>query len=129
MPTLSYQTAGREDVSPLFHFSKDLIDTYEDLSSIDYDKVLTWVRKKLENHIGEYQVILCQNQKAGYLHFTESGEKMELDDLYIMPQYRGLGIGTAAINHCIASADRPIFLYVFTKNFRAVNLYFRMGFR
>ena len=54
---------------------------------------------------------------------------MELDDFYILPQFRGRGIGTAVLEKCIRESSLPIFLYVFTRNTGALNLYQRMGFR
>ena len=43
MPELTYRTAQAEDIPVIFSLSKDLIDRYEDLSSIDYEKVMAWM--------------------------------------------------------------------------------------
>lgn len=34
--------------------NKALIDEYENIEAIDYQKVLSWVRNKVETHINEY---------------------------------------------------------------------------
>lgn len=126
---LIYGPAEENDIEPLFQFNKDIIDHYEDVSKIDYSKVLSWVRNKLQKHIGEYTCVCLNNQKAGYYHFCPVDRKMELDDLYLFPQYRNRGIGSEIIRKCVAGTDLPIFLYVFKKNTGAVSLYQKFGFR
>lgn len=127
---LTYQPADVSDLEALFAFNKKLIDQYEDLSQIPYQKVLAWVRQKLEQHIQEYTCIFADGQKAGYYHFSPTDSNtMELDDLYLFPAFRGHGIGTAVIQKCCAETSQPIMLYVFQKNTGAIALYQRMGFQ
>lgn len=125
---LTYEQATKADVERIFALSKTLIDRYEDLDSIDYAKVLQWVRRKIEAQIGEYQRVLMDGSLAGYVHFHPDGERMELDDLYILPEYRGQGIGTAVVEKCCAETEKPVYLYVFRRNEGAVRLYQRLGF-
>lgn len=124
-----FQQATVADVEPIFALSKALIDRYEDVESIDYDKVLQWVRRKIEGCIGEYQRVLAEGSLAGYVHFHQDGERMELDDLYILPEFQGQGLGTAVIEKCCAETELPVYLYVFIRNEGAVRLYERLGFR
>ena len=127
---LTYQPADASDLDALFAFNKELIDQYEDLSQIPYQKVLAWVRKKLEQHIQEYTCIFADGQKAGYYHFSPmDSDTMELDDLYLFPAFRGHGIGTAVIQKCCTETSQPILLYVFQKNTCAIALYQKMGFQ
>ena len=126
---LTYIRAEASDIETLFQLNKDLIDRYENISQIDYSKVLSWVLNKLKTHISEYTCIFCNDQKVGYYHFHSVDKKMELDDLYIFPPYQSKGIGSEVIRKCIAETDLPIFLYVFIKNVKAVSLYKRLGFR
>ena len=42
--TLSYSPAQPEDIDQIDLLCKELIQTYEQLDSIDYPKVLRWVR-------------------------------------------------------------------------------------
>ncbi len=65
---------------------------------------------------------------AGFYRFSSAGDKMEIDDLYILPAFQNRGIGTAVIETCLAQAELPVFLYVFQKNTGALRLYQRMGF-
>ena len=127
---LTYQPADTSDLDALFAFNKELIDRYEDLNQIPYQKVLAWVRQKLEQQIQEYTCIFVDGKKAGYYHFSPTDSStMELDDLYLFPAFRGHGIGTAVIQKCCAETSQPIMLYVFQKNTGAIALYQRMGFQ
>lgn len=125
---LTYEKASAQDAPVIFFMCKTLIDTYEDLTAIDYDKVLKWVEQKISGHISDYSCIMQNGKKIGYFHLDQTGEEAELDDLYILPEYRGNGIGTKVISYCIEKANGPIFLYVFRKNTGAIQLYHRMGF-
>ena len=126
---ITYDRANSGDVARIYQLCKQLICDYENLDDIDCDKVLNWVRKKIENHIGEYTTIYVDGVKAGYYHFYKNEKAaFELDDLYVFPEFQDKGIGSAAISKCCSEVDEPVMLYVFTKNHRAVSLYQRLGF-
>ena len=125
---LKYEAADARDAETLYAFNKELIDTYEDTDKIEYDKVLLWVRKKIEKNINEYTRVTLDGKTVGYFYFHKADGENEIDDLYVLPEYRGRGIGTEIINKCIKESDSPIFLYVFVRNTGAVKLYRRMGF-
>ena len=126
---LTFRKAENEDAERIFQFNKELILQYETLEEINLDYVLSWVQKKISSRIGEYTVICAEGKKAGYYHFfrNEEGE-LELDDLYIFPEFRNQGIGSVVIKKCCTSVKEPVMLYVFTRNKGAVSLYKRMGF-
>lgn len=126
---LSYKKAEKEDIEKIFVWSKQLVDDYEDLECIDYDRVLKWLRRKIEDSFFEYTAVYADGCKAGYYHFflNEDG-KYELDDLYIFPEHRNRGIGSEIIERCCTSVSKPVMLYVFIKNVRAIALYKRHGF-
>lgn len=126
---LTFRKAENEDAERIFQFNKELILQYETLEEINLDYVLSWVQKKISSRIDEYTVICAEGRKAGYYHFfrNEEGE-LELDDLYIFPEFRNQGIGSVVIKKCCTSVKEPVMLYVFTRNKGAVSLYRRMGF-
>ena len=127
---LTFQKAENEDGERIFRLNKELIFQYETLEEINLDYVLSWVQKKITSRMDEYTVICADGKKAGYYHFfrNEEGE-YELDDLYIFPEFRNHGIGSAVIKRCCSSVKEPVMLYVFVKNRGAVSLYKRMGFQ
>ncbi|MGN1472912.1 MAG: GNAT family N-acetyltransferase [Eubacteriales bacterium] len=126
---LTYEGADAADIEPICRFCKELIDRYEKLQNIDYDAVLAWERKKVEDNLKDYQRVLCNGKKVGYFRFCRVDNKMEIDDLYIFPCFRGQGIGTEIIRKCCSETTLPVFLYVFIQNVSAVALYKRLGFR
>lgn len=129
MQQLRYAPARAEDVPVIFDQAKALVDAYEDVERIPYDRVMDWMRRKIAGHLTEYRRVYRGEELAGYYRFAPAEGKMELDDLYILPAYRGQGVGTAVLRDCLAAAEKPVFLYVFTRNVRARALYERLGFR
>ena len=126
---ITYQKARHEDIEPIYQLSKQLILNYEELETIDFEKVMNWVRKKIETSIDEYTVVYANDCKAGYYHFCQNDERQyEIDDLYIFPEFQNQGIGTEIVKKCCASVNEPIILYVFIKNKNAISLYKRLGF-
>ena len=123
---LRFEPAETEDIRMIFSLSKALIDQYEDVDSIDYEKVIGWVKRKLEKNIASYTRVMAGGKLAGW--YCLDREPGELDDLYILPEHREMGLGTAVIKKCIAECEKPLWLYVFKKNVRAISLYRRMGF-
>ena len=122
---LQYRIAEQSDVPVIFDQAKNLIDTYEDVASIDYDKVLAWVRRKIETCIGEYRCVMADGEKCAYYRLCEDGE---LDDLYVLPGFQNRGIGSEILKKCLEESENPLYLYVFSKNIRAISLYERFGF-
>ena len=126
---ITYRKAAADDIDPIYGLCKQLINDFEQLESIDYPKVIKWVRKKIEQAIDEYTVIYANDQKAGYFHFYKNDDgQFEIDDLYVFPEFQNQGIGSDVIRKCCASVDSPVMLYVFIENKRAVSLYKRLGF-
>ena len=125
---ITYRKAEKVDIEAIYKFSEELIYRYEDTSAIDMARVLPWVRKKIENNIGEYTCILADGKKAGYYRVHTENEETEIDDLYLLPEYQRQGIGTSVIQKCCAESALPVFLYAFVKNHDAVRLYKRLGF-
>lgn len=126
---IACENASLCDIEQIYRLCKGLIDDYENIDSIDYAKVLKWVRRKIESSVGEYTAVFVSGVKVGYYHFyqNETGE-YELDDLYIFPEYQNRGIGTEIVKKCCSSVNAPVMLYVFIKNEKAVKLYQRLGF-
>lgn len=125
---LTFSPAAPSDGADIFRFARELIETYEDPREMDLDRALKWTRRKIETHIDEYRCVYCGGQKAGFFRFVPCEGGMELDDLYILPEYRGRGIGTAVVERCCAETALPVMLYVFIQNTGALGLYQRLGF-
>lgn len=125
---LSFQPADAADIPLIFQYNKDSIEQYETFKELFYETVFSWVKQKIEVHIREYRKIFYHGKHCGYYYFHPSDNKMELDDLYLFLPYRGQGIGSAVLKDCFSQTSKPVFLYVFSQNTRAVSLYQKNNF-
>ena len=99
---LSYKKATKDDIEPIYELCKQLIDKYEQTDAIDYPKVLNWVRKKIESSVDEYTVVYADGVKAAYYHFFKNDKaQFEIDDLYVLPEFRNKGIGSEIIKNAV----------------------------
>lgn len=90
MMKLTFESADESDIDAIFRLNKEQIDTYENIEIIDYDKVLKWVCQKIHNHICKYVCVFYNIEKVGYYFFHQEDGKMEIDDLYVLPQFRNI---------------------------------------
>ena len=125
---LTWEPAKQEDIGLLYTLNKQLIDQYEDIAAIDYPNVLIWLQSNLDRNIGTFTRVLWDGELAGFYRLDLSGEKAELDSLFVLEPFRGRGIGTEILRKC-QGACPSLFLYVFKQNAGAIRLYRRMGFR
>lgn len=123
---LEYESAGAADVLVIFAQAQALVDAYEDVTAIDYDRVMDWMQRKITKLVGSYTRVRRDGVICAYYRLTKDGE---VDDFYVLPAFRGQGIGSAILEKCLRESEKPLWLYVFTKNTRAVALYERFGFR
>ena len=76
----------------------------------------------------ETQVVLVDGIAVGLLRVSESESAVFIDQVEIVPDYQGQGIGTSLINDLLARG-RPVELGVLKVNADARRLYERLGFR
>lgn len=125
---LTFEQAQPEDLSRIFLLNKHLIDTYEDLSAIDYPRVLDWMHRNIQKNIGFFRRIIWDDQLAGYYCLMSVEGRLELDSFFVFPEFQCRGIGTQVLQKC-QEVPSTVFLYVFRQNIGAIRLYERIGFR
>lgn len=123
---LEYMAGTPDDIPVIFAQAKALVERYEDVTTIDYDKVLAWMERKITKCIASYTRVSLDGETCAYYCLAPDGE---LDDFYVLPSFRGRGIGSAILENCIRESQVPLWLYVFTKNKGAIALYQRFGFQ
>ena len=122
---LQFVEATQSDIPVIFAQAKELVDAYEDLTSIDYDSVMRWMERKITDNIFQYRCVLKDQKTCAYYCLRDDGE---LDDLYVLPAFQNMGIGSEIIKKCISESPQKLYLYVFTRNNRAVAFYESHGF-
>lgn len=125
---VTFQPAQSADADVIFSLAQNLVHCFEDPSIVDIPKVEQWMQCKIRLYIQSYQRILLGDTVVGYFRLEDQDGYTELDDFYILPEYRGQGIGTQVIRHCLQAAEYPVYFYVFSENHRAMSFYQRCGF-
>ena len=79
----------------------------------------------------DYQVIVVTGADVGILVLSREPDCMRVNELLVLPEYQGKGIGTACLREVIddaAGLGLPVRLRVLKVNHRAVEFYRRLGF-
>ena len=78
-------------------------------------------------------VYLDNDREVGYLEYLVMYDKMEIQDLFVLEEYRGKGIGTKLMAYLVSVAINKrvinITLEVRCSNDVAISLYKKFGFR
>lgn len=80
----------------------------------------------------EYSVILLSETPSGRMIVNRTSSAMTLIDVTVLPQFRGIGIGTYLIKRLqdeAAASEKPLILHVDKGNQSAMKLYEKLGFR
>ncbi len=81
----------------------------------------------------QYFLAYLEDQPAGFFNAWEGVDGMgQVEDLFVLPEYRKRGIATALIHHCVAESRRrgaKEVLIVADPDDTPKNIYARMGFR
>lgn len=79
----------------------------------------------------DFQVIIVSGADVGILALSREPDCLKVNQLLVLPEHQGRGIGTAGMKHALedAAASRlPVRLQVLKVNRRAVEFYRRLGF-
>jgi ribosomal protein S18 acetylase RimI-like enzyme len=79
----------------------------------------------------EFSVILSDDHPVGRLYVARWQEEIRMVDIALLPEYRGMGIGTRLLNELISESEesgKPLSIHVERFN-PALRLYERLGFR
>ena len=102
----------------------------ETLFEVPADQIEEMVRSNLAGS-GNHAAIVVDGERSGVVQIEETGERISLHQIEILPEYQGQGIGTAIVQSLLDRANatgKPVHLSVFHRNTSARNLYARLGF-
>lgn len=95
-----------------------------------------WDEQKAENAFREYfnpeeiRIVLVDGVGAGWIQVSQTAREVHLDQIHLIEEIRGRGVGTKLIRETMAEArkaGKPVLLSLLRGN-RAISLYRRLGF-
>ena len=79
----------------------------------------------------DLRIIQFHGTDVGFLSTSNTSDTLKVDQLYILPEYQGRGVGAACMKRIINDANleqKPVTLQVLKINTRATAFYQRLGF-
>ncbi len=118
----------RKDKNMLINYKLSTILEYSyNLSAEEIKKINDYVKDNVVKNIGNYKIIMVDNQEAGCLLLSNYEDGKLLDEIYLEEKYRNMGIGTDIISD-ILKRHNVVYLWVYKNNEKALKLYKRLGF-
>ena len=88
--------ATREEKAEVLAFMRD--DLTDDMDAIMRVLGITWSEfERLYASRGEVRAITADGEPVGYYWIEHRGRELHLHAIFVLPSYRGQGIGTAAL--------------------------------
>ena len=125
---ISFEPADLSDLDAIKELFRETVEKHEDAESISFDEIYAWFDRKLQKHVRDFERIRSDGRLCGYIYIHEYEDGLELDDFYLLKEYRGRGIGTEVLSARISTLEIPVYLYVFKRNEAAFHLYRKFGF-
>lgn len=104
-----------------------IFDFAKNLSDEEREDILSYVDRFTAKFLKDYKIISINNRKSGVFLIRDYEDGVLLDEIYLMPKYRNLGIGSNIIKSEIIKHNK-VYLWVYKENSKAVDLYKRLGF-
>jgi putative acetyltransferase len=118
-------SSGPDDVPLLLDlWLRSVRATHTFLTEQDIDALVPAVRKYLESS-ALWVVCRDRSKPIGFMGLTD----INVDSLFIAPEYFGLGAGRALLNHARRLVGKPLRVEVNEQNPHAVKFYEANGFR
>jgi ribosomal protein S18 acetylase RimI-like enzyme len=126
------RNAERSDVEFAFKVTEAAMRSYVEQTWGEWKA--GWQR---EHHVSSFnaephRVVLVGEVQAGILVVAEAATHLQVEKLYLLPEFQNQGIGTALLEGVLRqgqAASKPVFLRVLTVNTSAQRFYARHGFR
>jgi ribosomal protein S18 acetylase RimI-like enzyme len=129
--TFTLEPIGEDDFEFRYRVYELTIKTYLDgMMGWNDEQHRAGIRANLAGST-THSAIVVDGKRAGVVRIVEHDEVIDLEQIEILPEFQGKGIGTALIDSLIDRArltGKPIELNVFVSNLGARRLYERLGF-
>ena len=93
----------------------------------DTDENRSWVEQDIDECLKDTRVVLSGETRIGMLTAYPVDDYWYIGEIYLLPEYRGKGIGRAIMQHEIDRHDK-LLLRVSETNTHALDLYKSLGF-
>ncbi len=127
---LQLRTANKNDVVIVEHILSTSRSAFLPYAKSPHsrDGIQRWVSKNL---IPSGNVVLAQldGKDVAVLATSVNEGAGWIDQLYVLPIYVSQGIGAVLLTHALKHLPRPVYLWTFQQNQRAIGFYEYHGFR
>ena len=96
-----------------------------------WDDNYQWERHNKEFASHDFHIIQFNGTDVGILVISHTSDALKINQIYILPEYQGKGIGSACLARIIDDAnleEKSVVLQVLKVNTRGIDLYRRLGF-
>lgn len=125
-PNIHMRPATEDDIENMYQWEMESIDK----SLQNDEKVQSLIRQDCHDSLKDTQIITDHDEPIGMLTtcMIDNGEWRYIGEIYLIPEYRGQGIGSNILKQEIAKYNK-IRLQVSMDNKGALNLYTSLGFK
>ena len=130
MTELSLRKAGANDSEFVFTVKKAAYREYvEQVWGWEDDYQRERHNREFDSH--DFHIIQFRGTDVGFFITSSTSGTLKVNQIFILPEYQGRGIGSACMTHIIDNANleqRSVVLQVLKVNTRGIALYQRLGF-
>lgn len=121
--------ATKNDKEMLTKFKlASILDYANDLNDDEITKIKDYVETNLPKQLNQYKIIMANEKKIGCVLVTDYKDGVLLDEIYLVSEFRGKGIGTNIISNVLKN-HKKVYLWVYKNNENAIKLYEKLGFK
>lgn len=115
-----------------FNFIKEakittIFDYAKNISKEEKEDILSYVDRFTNKFLNDYKIIVKDGKNCGVFLIRDYEDGVLLDEIYLLPEFRNLGIGSDLISKEIIKHNK-VYLWVYKSNVRAVALYKKLHF-
>lgn len=104
-----------------------IFDYAKDISTEEKARILNYINRFMDKFLLDYQIIVKDGAKCGVFLVREYEDGVLIDEIFLTPEYRGLGIGSSVIKTELKKHNK-VYLWVYKENVGAIKLYQKLGF-